>query len=588
MQRTRPTDVLVVDLAEQSVEREAIPENWLDQYVGGKGLGARYLFRELGPGIDPLGPENVLIFMAGPLTGLTPREPRVSVVTKSPLTDRFLDSYTGGDFAARFAGSLGDAMGLLVREQASSPVSLVLEDGTVSFQDAKEYWGEPVDAMPSHFPDAGVATIGPAGERHVVYATIAADGGDHHAGRGGPGAVLGSKSVKAVAARNQAPSGLDDLRSKYEAAFHSSDRGGWTQASETAESVDFANEVGALATRGWQDSRFEGIEDIGIEAVLDSASDREMVSSSTPGGYRVTVDGADVSARGAMQMTFGAGLGIDDIEDVMRLGGLCDRLGLDVIGVGNAVAWAIRAGETGAIDFDGSFGDCRAAEAVIDAIANRSTELGSVLADGIDVAASFYDVGPLIPTVNGMSLPAYDPRAVPSMMLAYTTSDRGACHRRARPIETAVFDQSGWDPETQVSAVIESQDRTAVLWSLVVDDFLGVVFEDDYGAEWLDAVGYELGATDLEQVGERIWNLTRLFNVREGAGRSSDMLPEFFTDTEGDGGESTLEYDSTTHEDLLDRYYSRRGWDENGVPTRETVNRLGIADLVSGSWYEPG
>ncbi|MFW6384871.1 MAG: aldehyde ferredoxin oxidoreductase N-terminal domain-containing protein, partial [Halodesulfurarchaeum sp.] len=168
---------------DRSTGREPIPSEWLTTYVGGKGLGARYLYRELDAGVDPLGPENALLFVVGPITGLTPGEPRYAAITKSPLTGAFLDSYSGGDFAARLARSLGDAMGLIVRGSAETPVTIVVGDGSVRIESASDDWGRPVDEIADRYSDESVATIGPAGERQVLYATIGTDGGDHQAGR---------------------------------------------------------------------------------------------------------------------------------------------------------------------------------------------------------------------------------------------------------------------------------------------------------------------------------------------------------------------------------------------------------------------
>ncbi|MFW6384872.1 MAG: aldehyde ferredoxin oxidoreductase C-terminal domain-containing protein [Halodesulfurarchaeum sp.] len=274
-----------------------------------------------------------------------------------------------------------------------------------------------------------------------------------------------------------------------------------------------------------------------------------------------------------------AGLGIDSIEDVAALGKLCDRLGVDVIGVGNAVAWAIRAGEMGLVDYDGSFGDPDAATELITAIAKRSTPLGDVLADGLDAAGDRYGGRSLIPTVKGMSLPSYDPDRIPGLALAYATSDRGACHRRARPFESDVSQSTTGNTDHQVLDVIEDQDVSSIRWSLIVDDFVGFVFEEDYGAEWLRTVGYDLSAEELRLAGERIWNLTRLFNIREGMDRVADVVPSGLREDEDSTTEVDDSFERSRFRELLEEYYARRGWVERGIPTPETLERLGLADL---------
>src|SRR6056297_3164531 len=265
MRRSR-TRVLRVDLSKRETTSEQVPENWRRDFVGGKGLGARYLYEELSPGTDPTGPENLLAFLVGPLTGYLPGEGRYAAVTKSPLTGGFLDSYAGGGFADRRAGSLDDCLGLLVTGTADRPVRIEIEGGRARIE-STDAWGADAAETAERFPDAGVACVGPAGEREAAYATIASDGGDHHAGRGGAGAVMGAKRLKAVVATDEPPSELQPLRAEYESRFGEGATDEWHRTSETVESVDFADEVGALSTRGWQESTFEGTDDIGIEAV---------------------------------------------------------------------------------------------------------------------------------------------------------------------------------------------------------------------------------------------------------------------------------------------------------------------------------
>ncbi len=575
-----PRTLIRVDLSAGTATRDRIPAEWLNLFVGGKGLGARYLYDALEPGVDPLSPKNALLFMIGPLSGLTPGEPRYAAITKSPLTGVFLDSYSGGEFAARLAGSLDDAMGIMITGRASEPTALRVSEGEVNIESVPDRWGGSVEATSGAYPEAGVACIGPAGENEVVYATIASDGGDHHAGRGGAGAVMGSKRLKALVAADGPRTGLEDLRATYEERFTEERTGPWHRASETVETVDFANEVGVLSTRGWQESTFEGTDDIGIEAVEAATAEREHEGEPIPGGFRIRVNGEETTPRGATQMTLGAGLGVDEFEDIARLGQQCDRLGVDIIGVGNAVAWAVRADEAGLVDFEGTFGDVEAASDLIEAIASREPGLPDELAGGLDRAAERYGGDDLIPTVKGMELPSYDPRRTPGMALAYATSDRGACHRRARPIETEVFDPTLDEPRRRAREVKAEQDFRSVLWSLIADDFTGDVFADDFGADWLSAVGLELSTDALRSVGERIWNLTRLFNVREGIARPDDELPPVLSEPISDGPGAGAAVDEREFSRLLDAYYEERGWDERGQPTPDTLDRLDLSTLA--------
>ena len=570
-----PTDVVRVNLSERTVRRESIPESWRRQFLGGKGLAARYLYDELAAGVDPLGPENAILLFGGPLTGLLPGEDRYVVVTKSPLTGTFLDSYAGGEFPGRFAGALGDAAGLVVTGQADEPVEIVVADGSVRVE-STDLWGAKTDDVAEARPAAAVACIGPAGESQVSYATLASDGGEHHAGRGGAGAVLGAKQCKAVVARGEPPSGLSSLKDRYEERFKDSPTGQWLSAGGTVETLDFTDEAGILPTRGWQDSQFEDAAEVGIEAMSRLATGREHPEGEPEGGFRVETDAGETVTRGAASMSLGAGLGIGDAEAVAELGGLCDRLGLDLISTGSAVAWAIRASQAGLLEESFEFGDVETARSLVRAIAQRQERLGNRLADGVAVAASAVGGDEFVPTVKSMELPAYDPRGAESMALAYATSDRGACHRRARPVERAVFED--WTVEQVVDAVITEQNERSVLWSLIVDDFVGDVF-DDLGTEWLDAIGLQT-TDELATVGERIWTLTRLFNVREGFDSADDELPGPLERPVASGPNEGAVVDASRFDRMLDAYYATRGWNENGIPTDRTLSRLALSETV--------
>jgi len=568
--------LLRVDLSTGTTESEPVPEGWLARYVGGKGLGARYLYEELDAETDPLGPGNLLCFMLGPVSGLVPGESRYAAVTKSPLTGGFLDSYAGGEFPGALAGALAGHMGLLVTGTAPEPSRIVLEDGEATVEPA-ETWGADAVETAEAFPDASVACIGPAGENGVAYATIASDAGDHHAGRGGAGAVMGAKRLKAVVARGDPPTGLEELREEYARRYREDDTGRWLRASGTVESVDFANEAGVLSTRGWEDGQFEGADAVGIEAVQELAAGREYDDEEDPRGFRVETEDGESVPRGATAMTLGAGLGIDDFDAVAALGETCNRLGMDLISAGSAVAWAVKASEAGLIDGSFSFGSPDDARDLLAAIAARETPLGDALAGGVDGAADRFGGADLVPTVKRMELPAYDPRGAHSMALAYATSDRGACHRRARPVEREAL-EGEWAPERAAEAVIDEQNQRSVLWSLIVDDFVGDVFED-LGAEWLAAAGLDVEG-DLATVGERIWNLTRLFNVREGVSRADDALPSALREPIDSGPNAGEAVEQDQFEAMLDAYYRKRGWGRDGRPARETVQRLGLGDAV--------
>ncbi|NUE02818.1 aldehyde ferredoxin oxidoreductase [Halorubraceae archaeon YAN] len=584
--------LLTVDLSTKSVERWKIPNRWCREYIGGKGLGARYLYEALSPGTDPLGPANAIGFVVGPLSGYLPGQSRFAVITKSPLTGAFLDSYSGGSFADRLAGSLDDCLGMFVTGQADHPVQIAVSGGTATIEPA-ETWGMDTANTDSNAPAAATTCIGPAGENQVMYATIAADGGDHHAGRGGAGAVMGSKQLKAVLALDgppEIPPNVAPLKEALLETYESHDTGTWHASGGTMESIDFANTVGHLATEGWQRDRFADVADLGIAAVQTAAKTREQTETETelPGDFYFETDDGGVVLRGAAPMTLGAGLGIYELETVTALGEQCDLLGVDVIDTGNAVAWAIRAAEEGVIETDLSFGDATGASELIDAIATRDRSpnprwpdnLPTTLADGIDAAANAYGGNDLIPTVKSMALPSYDPRGAAGMALAYATSDRGACHRRARPIETEALAAETWSVAKTIEFVIGAQTVRSVLWSLVIDDFVGEALWETLGSDWLSAIGYDYTQPDLLEVGERIWTLVRLFNAREGFDRADDRLPPILTSPANDATPERI-VDPERFGLLLDGYYAARGWDADGIPTADTIARLTLSDVIA-------
>ncbi|MDJ1430777.1 aldehyde ferredoxin oxidoreductase C-terminal domain-containing protein [Halostagnicola sp. A-GB9-2] len=573
--------MLHVDLSAGTVRGRDIPDRWLEDYIGGKGIGARYLYEELDAGTDPHSAENVLLFMLGPLTGYTPGEQRYAAITKSPLTGAFLDSYSGGSFPGRLANSLEKYLGILVTGEADEPVVLSVADGEATLEARADLWGLDAESTCGEFPDSAVACIGPAGENGIRYATIASDSGEHHAGRGGAGTVMGSKNLKAIVARGSEPEGLDDLRAEYSEAFAETDTGRWLAASDTLETLDFANEVGVLPTRGWQEGQFEGAEDIGIERARKQSQSRERPDDPVPGGFRVDSDEGETVPRGATPIVLGAGLGIDDFDAIATLGAICDRFAMDVITAGNAVAWAVRASQEGLIERDLSFGDEETARTLIEEIAHRSTPLGDALADGVDGAVDRFGGEELIPTVKGMELSSYDPRNAETMALAYATSDRGGCHRRARPVELESVTSERWSVEQQAAAVVNEQNRRAVLWCLIADDFLEEVFQTDLGTEWLSAVGYDHDTEDLERVGERVWTLVRLFNVREGFTREDDELPTPLTQPLENASKEGTALERDSFETLLDEYYALRDWDRLGRPTSELLHRVDLEAIAS-------
>ena len=595
--------LLRVDLSEREVDTETVPQSVRDRFLAGKGLGAALLLEELEPDVDPLDPENVLCFLPGPLTGFAPGTSRYAAVTKSPLTGTFVDSYSGGHFPARLRWALPEYLGIVVEGRADEPVVLRVEDGEATIEDAGDLWGLDTKETARQFDgeETKTAAIGPAGENGVRFATISSDEGTHHAGRGGTGAVMGSKNLKAVVATAEgAPEtpGLQDLRTQHAQRLGTSDDVGWARNGGTQLIVDWTQEAGAIPSHNWTRGQIDDVEDLNIDAFSAGHVDTDSCHACPIACGHVTDFGAaEGDVEGAFEdasvdwgpeyetigMT-GANTDVTDVTGVTEIADRADTLGMDTITLGNVISWTMECADEGLIDYDLEWGDAEAAADLVEKIARREG-IGDALADGTAAAAAqLCDDDPRAReasvAVKGMELPAYDPRASKGMALAYATSDRGGCHQRAWPIGSDALggERDPYGIEGHAEAVVEDQDENALLFSAVACDFTGYDYERV--ADWLTAMGYDLEAEDLQTVGERTWNAVRLFNVREGFDRSDDELPERLTTTLERGPAEGNRVTESEFETMLEEYYDLRGWTDDGEPTAETLERLGIADLA--------
>lgn len=592
--------LLRVDLSAGSVSTEEVPQGYRDRFVSGKGLGAALLLDELPAGTDPLAPANKLLFMFGPLTGHAPGTSRYGVVTKSPLTGTFVDSYSGGHFPATFRFAMPAYLGVLFEGQADEPVSLVVDDDGPRLEAASELWGshdarETAEAFPDR--DTKVAAIGPAGENRVRFATISSDEASHHAGRGGVGAVMGSKRLKAVVATGTPfdDTALQDLRIEHMQRLANSDETSWARNGGTQLIVDWSQEVGALPSHNWTRGRIPDVDALNIDAFEaghqrpDSCYSCPIACGHVTDFSETDVDGAFPDASVAWGPEYetvgmmGANTDITDVTGVTELADRADRLGMDTISLGNVISFTMECVEAGLVDYDIGWGDAEAAAGLIEDIAYREG-VGDLLAEGTRRAAEALDdevAREAAVEVKGMELPAYDPRASYSMALAYATADRGGCHQRAFPIGSDAFggDRDPFDTAGHAEVVIDEQDENALSYSMVACDF--TEYDYDRVAEWLGELGYDLDVESLEAVGERAWTLTRLFNLREGFDRSDDELPTRLTRPLESGGPADgNRVSEADFEAMLDEYYERRGWTADGVPTTETLERLEVTDFV--------
>jgi len=595
--------ILKVNLTKRKTYVEKLDEEVARKFIGGKGLGAKILYDSVKPGIDPLSPENLLIFASGPLTAtLAPTSGRWAVVTKSPLTNIFLDSQVGGYFGAvmKFAGF--DC--IIVEGKADTPVYLWVPDEGAEIRDAEDLWGkgcfETEKTIKKRLGEnSRVASIGPAGENLVRYACITVDM-YRQAGRGGAGAVMGSKSLKAVAVQSAGrkieyadPEGFREVAKKALKKIEENSFIPLRRKYGTPVWVAPVNEFAILPTRNFRTGVFEHSDAISGETMRSKIVVKDgtcyncsircwKYTQVKSGKYRVNeLAGPEYETIVLM----GSNCGVNSLEAITYANLLCDDLGLDTISTGNAIAFAMECFERGLLsekDANGlklRFGDADAEIEMVKRIAHRKG-LGNILAEGVRGASKKIGGGSkkFAMHVKGMEIPGYDPRGAFGMALAYATSDRGACHQRAWTVRAEIEGKltPTYSTKGRAKFVKEAQDERSMCFSLVLCDF--VPLEVDCFVELLNkATGLNFAAEDYLKTGDRIWNLTRLFNVREGMTRKDDVLPgRFRKESLPDGVAKGQVITQKMLNEMLDEYYALRGWDKNGIPTKEKLKELGL------------
>ena len=599
--------VMLIELDEQSIRWEPLDETVLRRFLGGTGLGAYLLYTYSPPGVDPLSPENPLIFVTSPLVGsrLTTSS-KFAVVTKSPLTGFIGDSLSSSFLATELKKTGFDA--IVVTGRSPSPTMLAITDDSVEFLDASHLLGMSTSKTEEAVKDQlggmyRVASIGPAGENLVRFASIANDGG-RQAGRTGPGAVMGSKNLKAIAVRGRQtvsfanPDALGAIRADLS-------RRSLGDATEkyrtlgTLANVSVFNRLGTLPTRNFQQSTFEGAEAVSGETFQTSHHVRNAHCANCTIGcehiVRTTDGGADATGRMEYESSFALGplVGVADANAVIRASRLCDDMGMDTISAGGSVAWAMECFENGLLTaedaggIDLRFGDGRAVLAALQMTAQR-TSLGSLLAEGSRRAAETIGNGSQnwAMHVKGLEMPGYEPRSLKTMALALAVSTRGACHNRSSAYEADFsnrVDRLTIDDE-RGRITMEGEDYSAVLDSLIWCKFLRKAFDDFYGESasiYERLTGWATTPEDLVHAGERINNIKKLFNIREGWTRSDDTLPaRVFAETLPNGAAKGVGLTRSDVEMMIDGYYRARGWTVDGLIPEEKIDALGLRDMV--------
>jgi aldehyde:ferredoxin oxidoreductase len=608
--------ILRVDLTHGKISEEALRGDDCKMFLGGSGLATKHLFDEVAEGADPLGPDNKLIFMTGPLTGTeSPSAGRYCVVTKSPLTGFWGEGNSGGSWGVYLKNSGFD--GIIFEGISTKPVYLVIDDGKAELRDAEHLWGKGVGETSRLIKeelgeDFNVACIGIAGENSVRYAGIFNDV-HRPAGRCGVGTVMGSKRLKAVAAR-----GTQEIKIANKDAFSQISKRNYDLVNEsllkitletygTAMVTDLVNVRGGFPTRNWQTGVVPDIDKIsGVTLESTLLVDRKhcyacpisccRVSVVKSGPYACKGEGPEFESIGA----FGAMCALGNLEAVTLAHNLCDDYGLDVVSTGSTIAFAIECYEKGILtkaDTDGldlKFGDADVVIQLIHKIAKREG-IGDLLADGTKRVAAKLGKGTerFAMHVKGLELPAYDPRAAKICGLAFATANRGGDHITAYVEGPAFVDIpflcvedsriEDWIVENPAEAKVvkDLEDALTVFDCAGTCKFMGMALATQ---DWVDmivnCVGREFSVSDFRKIGERVYNLARAFNVRDGLTRADDDLPKRLLEEplpEGAAeGHTVKKLDQS-----LDAYYGFRGWDKKtGKPTPEKLKELNLDYVI--------
>lgn len=576
--------ILRIDLGARDYRVEPLNQEVLRRYLGGKGLGSYVLNQEVKPGVDPLSPDNKLIFTTGAACGTNmPGASRYGVFTKSPLTGIYAESYSGGRVAPAMKRTGYDA--IVIEGRSPYPVFLDISSGGVTFYEAAHLWGlDTYDAEDKVLrevgdPRAQALVIGPAGERLVRFACIE-NNYWRSAGRAGTGAVMGAKKLKAIVFRGTAeaeiadPSLLKDLVTRIRDKAKGDGGAKNYKTYGTPVMVSILNKAGVFPSRYWSRGQAEYWEEINGEALLEKFTVRPRacphcmlacgkLTSVTQGKHAgLTIEGPEYETI----YSFGGLCEIRSLDDIIYLNDLCDRLGMDTITAGNLVGLVMEGVESGRLKEGPRYGDVAGTADLLRRMAGREG-LGAVLAEGIKQAAPELGLDDLAVHVKGLEPAGYHPRILKGMGLAYATSSRGACHLRAtfyKPELAGMIDPA--TVEGKAKLFVEFEDRLTVFNTQILCVFFRDLIQWKELQTLIEATtGWRYSDDELRDLGNRVVGLTRAFNVQEGITNREDTLPDrMFTDPPLDSRKSHLTREEL--ERMVSEYYVLRGWDAQGRP----------------------
>ncbi len=597
MKTTYNGKLLRINLTTGEIKQEALDLELAKKFIGGRGLGTKMLLDEGVAEVDPLSDKNKLIYITGPMTGAAvPTGGRYMVVTKSPLTSMIASSNSGGQWGGKLKYAGWDA--IIVEGKAENPVYINIEDEKVEIKSAEAFWGkkseEVDDELKQIYPKCSVLNIGPAGERQSLMAAIMNDK-DRAAGRSGVGAVMGAKNLKAITVTStktvMEPYDAEALKALAKDANAKIRENGVTGSGlptyGTAVLVNIVNNIGSLPKNNWQESYDENADMFSGESMKDEILEKQGFCHRCPIGCGRIIKLNDKLVGGPEYeplWAYGSNCGVTDLKSIAEANYWCNEYGLDAISAPCTIAAAMELYQKGYIKDE----DCEGVplkwgsnEAIIEwtkRMGACETKLGKLMAEGSYRLCEYYGVPELSMSVKKQEMPAYDARGIQGIGITYATSNRGGCHVRGYLISPEVLGlpEQLDRMQTENKAVWAKifQDLTAVIDSMGMCIFTSFALgAPEYAAMLNAGTGTNYDAAGILEVGERIYNIERMFNKAAGMKPEDDNLPKRLTEEPISNGPSKGQLSKI--EITLPQYYEARGW-ENAFPTEETLKRLGL------------